>query len=77
MSGYRFEPSAFAGLHVPLLFLLGEHSDPEFERVADEIVGALPDARVTTMPGQGPGAMFSAPEMLASEIERFVRTTGG
>lgn len=77
VSGYRFEPSDFAGFHVPVLFLLGEDSDPEFERVADQIARALPDARVRTMPGQGHGAMFSAPEMLASEIERFVRTTGG
>jgi len=71
-SGYRFEPSVFARLAVPTLCLLGEHSGPELGRVARTIVGSLPDACVRTLPGQGHGAMFSAPELLAAEVGSWV-----
>ena len=69
--GYCFDPADFAPLAVPTLLLVGELSGPELRRVADEIAGALPDARVVTLAGQGHGAMFSGPELLASVLQRF------
>lgn len=71
---YRFDPSSLAGLAVPTLVLVGELSGPEVRRTASEVAEALSDASVVTLPGQGHGAMFSAPELLASEVRRFVET---
>lgn len=76
-SRYRFDPAAFAGLEAPTLCLLGGNSGPELARVAGRIAGALPDGRIRTLPGQGHGAMFSAPELLASELRGFYSSIGG
>jgi pimeloyl-ACP methyl ester carboxylesterase len=78
VSRYRFDPSAFGALTTPALCLLGEQSGPELAAVAGDIVAALPDARVTILPGQGHGAMFSAPRLLASELRAlFSRAVAG
>lgn len=69
---YRFDPSALAQLAVPTLVLVGELSGPEVHGTASQVAGALPDARLVALPAQGHGAMFSAPELLASEVRRFV-----
>lgn len=76
-SRYRFERSALTGLAVPTLLLLGEQSGPELARVAHQVAGALPDADVRTLPGQGHGAMFTAPRLLVSELRRFFASVGG
>ncbi len=70
-SRYRFDPSAVADLAAPTVCLVGGESGPEVAAVASGIVDALPDARVTVLPGQGHGAMFSAPELLATELRRL------
>ncbi|MGI9032309.1 MAG: hypothetical protein DLM54_06460 [Acidimicrobiales bacterium] len=70
--GYRFRPAEFAGWSVPVLCLVGGSSEPQQSTVVDEIVAALAGAQVVALPGQGHGAMFSAPELFAAEIERFV-----
>ena len=74
VQGYRFDRARLATVPVPALLLLGGASGPELRHVVDELADALPDARFVTLPGQGHGAMFSAPELLASEIRRFVDT---
>jgi len=71
---YRFEPAAFAELDVPTLCLVGQLSGPELGVVVTEIAGALPSARVATLPGQAPGAMISAPKLFAAELRRFFDT---
>jgi len=71
---YRFEAAAFAGLEVPTLCLLGQLSGPELGVVVTEIAGALPTARVATLPGQAHGAMISAPKLFAAELRRFFDT---
>lgn len=73
---YRFDPSAFTGLAVPTLCLLGGLSGPELAGVAGQIADALPDCVVETLPGQGHGAMFSGPELLASVLRRFFASPG-
>ena len=73
---YRFDPAAFAALAVPTLLLVGELSDPEVAAVSHRIAAVLPDARVATLPGQGHGAMFAAPDLFAAAIEDFVDGAG-
>ena len=69
--GYRFDPADVRGLSAPALLLLGELTEAEVAAVTREVAAALPRAEVVVLPGQGHGAMFSAPEMLAGEIRRF------
>ena len=73
---YRFVPTALAALDVPTLLLVGALSDPEVTSVSLGIARALPEARVATLPGQGHGAMFTAPGLLAGAIEDFVGVSG-
>jgi pimeloyl-ACP methyl ester carboxylesterase len=71
---YRFDPAALAGLMAPTLCLVGEESSPELRAVAKRVVTAVPDGRTRVLPGQGHGAMFTAPDLLASEVEAFLRS---
>lgn len=70
--GHRFDPADFAGLTTPTLLLLGELSDADVAGVTHRLADALRNPEVLVLPGQGHGAMFSAPELLASAIMRFV-----
>ena len=72
LHGYRFDPAAAVDVAAPALCLVGELSGPELREAASEVVAALPRGRVQVLPGQGHGAMFSAPELFASEVERFL-----
>ncbi len=69
---YSFDPAALADLATPTLFLLGELSDEDVVSVTHRLAAPLPYAKVVTLPGQGHGAMFSNPQLLASEIKRFI-----
>jgi len=69
---YRFKPADVAAVTVPTALFLGELSEPELGATASWIASALPASSVIMLPGQGHGAMFTAPELLASEIYRFV-----
>lgn len=71
---YRFDPSAFADFTVPTLCLLGELSGGELRRAVHRTAEALGRAHVATLRGQGHGAMFSAPELLATQVEGFLAT---
>lgn len=71
---YRFDPSEVAGLAVPTLVLVGELSGPEVVDAARQVSEALPDARTVILPGQGHGAMFTAPDLFASELRCFVES---
>jgi len=74
--GYHFDPADVAGVTIPALLLLGELSDPDVAGVTRQVADALPDATVVTLPGQGHGAMFSAPELFAREVRRFLGDLG-
>jgi len=73
---YRFDPADVAGITTPTLLLLGALSDPDVAAATHQVAAALPDARVVALPGQGHGAMFSAPELFAREVRRFVAGLG-
>jgi pimeloyl-ACP methyl ester carboxylesterase len=64
-----------AGIAAPTLCLVGGESGPELREATERIVAALPDARTRILPGQGHGAMFTAPDLLAWEVERFLGRT--
>ena len=70
--GYRFDAATVADVAAPTLCLVGGLSGPELWEAASQVVVALPRARVQVLPGQGHGAMFSAPALLASVVERFL-----
>lgn len=74
---YRFAPADVADTTVPTLLILGEHSVPELGTTVQHITDALAMSSVVTLPGQGHGAMFTAPELLSSEIRRFVAELDG
>jgi len=69
---YRVEPERFAGVAAPALLLLGGES-PDWAREGTErIRGALPDARIAVLPGEGHAAIMTAPELVADEVMRFL-----
>lgn len=74
---YQFKPADVAAVTVPTALFLGELSEPELGATASWIASALPASSVIRLPGQGHGAMFTAPEALASEIRRFVAESAG
>ncbi len=73
---YQFNALAVANLEVPALLLLGELSGQEVAAVTHLVARTLPNATVATLPGQGHGAMFSAPDLLASRIEEWAARWG-
>jgi pimeloyl-ACP methyl ester carboxylesterase len=73
---HRFDRAKLAGLAAPTLCLVGEESGPELREAADRVVAAVSDGRTRVLPGQGHGAMFTAPDLLASEVEAFLRSRG-
>jgi pimeloyl-ACP methyl ester carboxylesterase len=71
-AGYVFEAQRFKDLHTPTLLLLGGNS-PQFLKAATETLNtALPNSRIAVLPGQQHTAMYTAPDLLADEIIRFV-----
>jgi pimeloyl-ACP methyl ester carboxylesterase len=69
---YEFRPERFRGLEVPTLFLLGGDSPAGFRRAAEAVDAALPDCRVSVMPGQRHAAMDTAPDLFTAEVLGFL-----
>jgi len=79
--GYGFDAGGldaggYTRVRVPTLLLLGELSDQYVADVTFAIAADLPDARVEVLAGQGHGAMFSDPELLAGTVQRFIAALG-
>jgi len=68
------EPERVGRLDVPVLLLLGEESPPWARESAERIRAALADARISVLPGQGHAAILTAPELVADELLRFLRS---
>jgi pimeloyl-ACP methyl ester carboxylesterase len=56
----------------PTLLLVGSRSPTWARKSTDAYAATIPQMEVITMDGQGHGAAFSAPAMLASELEAFL-----
>jgi pimeloyl-ACP methyl ester carboxylesterase len=69
---YRFRPERFGGLTVPILLMAGSESQPGDQESTALLARSLPNARVTTMAGQGHVAMLTAPELFAAEALGFL-----
>jgi pimeloyl-ACP methyl ester carboxylesterase len=68
---WRFRPERYAELRVPTLLLVGEESPAWATRATEAVAGALPNAEVRTLAGQGHSATLQAPELLARELTGF------
>ena len=69
---YILDPLRFRNLKVPTMLLQGAES-PDFLKAATEMVhAALPNSRITVMPGQQHIAMSAAPEMFVSLVTEFL-----
>jgi pimeloyl-ACP methyl ester carboxylesterase len=62
-----------ARVQVPVLLLLGSASPAWARDITGELAAGLPDAAVAVLDGQGHGAVDAAPELLVSELARFLR----
>ena len=69
---YTFEPSRFADVHVPTLFLQGGDSAEAFRRAGRAAQAALPDCRVVVMPGQRHVAMDTGTDLFTAEVLSFL-----
>ena len=73
---FRLDGESLRALGVPALLLLGSESPDWARRSTERYAGALLDAEVRTLDGHGHGAAVSGPELLASEIRRFLAQPG-
>ena len=69
---FRFEELRLGELGAPALLLVGSESPDWAHRSTAAYAEAIPDARVSTLEGQGHGAAASAPELVAAELRDFL-----
>lgn len=62
-------------LAVPTLLLLGEHIPPSLKKPTATLRAALPNSRIAVLPGQQHIAHYTAPELFAAEVVRFLDET--
>ncbi len=75
VQAYVFEPARFRTIQIPTLLLLGTESPAYLKSATEAVAAALRHARVVVLPGQGHRAMETAPDLLASEVMRFLGNT--
>lgn len=59
-------------IDVPVVVAVGGDSEPHFRVAADALATLLPKVTVQTLPGQGHGAFWAAPEPVAAQIRAFL-----
>jgi pimeloyl-ACP methyl ester carboxylesterase len=69
---YIFKPERFKNMSKPTLLLVGSESPFRELKNAEAVASALPDARVVILQGQHHAAMYTAPEVFASEVAKFL-----
>jgi pimeloyl-ACP methyl ester carboxylesterase len=69
---YRFEPERFKNLRVPTLLMLGGDSPAFFKTTIDKWHAAIPNSKITILPGQQHIAMYTAPDLFVREVETFL-----
>jgi pimeloyl-ACP methyl ester carboxylesterase len=68
----RFDDLRLGDLGAAALLLVGSDSPDWAHRSTAAYAEAIPDARVSTLEGQGHGAAASAPELVAAELRNFL-----
>lgn len=71
LARYPFHPGDFHTLAMPVMLQIGSES-PRDLYVTDAVAHVLPDARIEPLPGQAHDAMFTAPELYAKSVSRFL-----
>jgi pimeloyl-ACP methyl ester carboxylesterase len=69
---HRFDREAMAVLAAPTLLLVGTESPGWAVASVSAYAEAIPGSQTRTLDGQGHSANMTAPELLASELERFL-----
>jgi pimeloyl-ACP methyl ester carboxylesterase len=69
---HRFDREALAALATPTLLLVGTESPDRAVRSVGAYGEALPRSETRELEGQGHSANMTAPELLASELERLL-----
>jgi pimeloyl-ACP methyl ester carboxylesterase len=70
--GYTLRPERLATIQIPALLLAGSTSPEWMKQGVKEFASALPNSRLEIIEGQGHNAQFSAPDLLAAPILRFL-----
>jgi pimeloyl-ACP methyl ester carboxylesterase len=71
-SQQAFDPAWAARIEVPVLLLVGEDSPPDIKADPEVVGAALPNARVTVLPGQMHIAHLTDPEGFAAALVSFL-----
>ena len=69
---YIFEAQRFKDLHTPTLLLAGSDSPQFLKQATETVAAALPNSRIAVMPGQQYIAIYTAPDLFASELIQFL-----
>jgi pimeloyl-ACP methyl ester carboxylesterase len=72
LNRFRFEADRLRTLTTPTMLLVGTETTAYCKGTTATVAAALPDARIVQLPGQGHGAHVHAPQLLATEILRFL-----
>lgn len=76
LAAARYDLDALRALRAsdvpPTLLLTGSQSPPSNRKPAETLRQALPNARLDVLPGQGHGAMFTAPDLFAERVIEFL-----
>jgi pimeloyl-ACP methyl ester carboxylesterase len=73
---HGFDGAALANLRTPTLLLVGTESPDWAVRSVAAYAEALPGSETHALEGQGHSANMTAPDLLASELERFLAVPG-
>ncbi len=76
LAAARYDLEAVRSLDIPTLLLVGDKSPVHNRQAAETLLAALPQARLKALPGQGHGAMFTAPELFANRVIEFLINEG-
>lgn len=68
---HPFEPERYAGIGVPVCFLLGEKTVGRSPENARRLVEAIPGAELVRLEGQGHFGYITAPELVAEKLVEF------
>jgi pimeloyl-ACP methyl ester carboxylesterase len=71
-TAYVFNPARFASVELPTLLLVGGDSPGREMDHARGVAAALPNSRIAVMPGQQLTAMYTAPDLVVSEVVDFL-----
>jgi pimeloyl-ACP methyl ester carboxylesterase len=72
LEAYMFDAQHFKNLSMPTLLLTGSDSPPAFKAATEAVNAALPNSRIVVLPGQQHLAMYTAPNLLVSELVQFL-----